>query len=212
MTGGVFDARRGRGTGTGIRLANSTTQKMHTVWGLPCPGLSAACFNPLLLLLPCLPACLCWWCDHTTQVMKSVQTPYQRLRLGDSNLVVALDKHTQVHSTGGRACIGGERHQSRPQLGTRQRQLAQAHTDCSQHAAHLSKMQARNLMCFVVPSVFLVLLWYAAAVEVSGARGPRHSSTQQQQRSSCSRWRCGPPAPPPPAPPRAAARGSAVEA
>mgnify|MGYP001810603632 FL=1 len=28
--------------------------------------------------------------------MKSVQTPYQRLRLGDSNLLVALDKNTQV--------------------------------------------------------------------------------------------------------------------
>jgi hypothetical protein len=30
------------------------------------------------------------------QVMKSVQTPYQRLRLGDCNLLVAIDKNTQV--------------------------------------------------------------------------------------------------------------------
>lgn len=35
------------------------------------------------------------------QVMKSVQTPYQRLRLGDTNLLVALDKNTQVGCGGG---------------------------------------------------------------------------------------------------------------
>lgn len=52
---------------------------------------------------------LCEPHTHTVshqQVMKSVQTPYQRLRLGDSNLLVALDKATQVHTVVGVCVLG----------------------------------------------------------------------------------------------------------
>lgn len=116
-----------------------------------CPCLLVASASPIVSLhtpsppvvparLPVLLVCVT---PHHPQVMKSVQTPYQRLRLGDSNLVVALDKHTQVHGR-----VGG--HQARAQRSTRRRQPEQAHTDCSQHTPHLSKMQASKLMCCVM--------------------------------------------------------------
>jgi hypothetical protein len=103
---------RGRGRQHSSQRATQCYMAVYAYAGGPyvyCPaGFTVAFASPASTQVYCIHTCVLPHrvCTAAEQVMKSVQTPYQRLRLGDTNLLVALDKNTQVGSGGGGLHLG----------------------------------------------------------------------------------------------------------